>query len=91
MAVVVAVLRVAVAPLKVDGDVRFLNVSFSYPTRKNVKVLNSLHLHVEPGTVVCIGMVHQVVVKVTVGSLLEKFYDPNDGTITLDGRSLSTN
>jgi ATP-binding cassette subfamily B protein len=76
-------------PLKVDGDVRFLNVSFSYPTRKNVKVLNSLHLHVEPGTVVAlVGSSGSG--KSTVGSLLEKFYDPNDGTITLDGRSLST-
>ena len=28
--------------------------------------------------------------KSTVGSLLEKFYEPSDGTITLDGRSLST-
>ena len=41
-------------PLDVQGDIRFLNVRFAYPTRKDVNVLNSLYLEIQPGTVVAL-------------------------------------
>ena len=77
-----------VCPLNVEGHLHFLNVTFSYPTRPDIKVLNSLYLEIQPGTVVAlVGPSGSG--KSTVGCLLEKFYKPNDGTITLDGRALN--
>jgi len=76
-------------PMDIKGDIRFLNVKFAYPTRPDVDVLNSLYLDIQPGTVVAlVGASGSG--KSTVGALLEKFYAPKDGTITLDGRSLAT-
>ena len=76
-------------PMDIKGDIRFLNVKFAYPTRPDADVLNSLYLDIQPGTVVAlVGASGSG--KSTVGALLEKFYAPKDGTITLDGRSLAT-
>ena len=78
-----------VCPRTIEGHVHFLNVTFTYPTRTDVKVLDHMYLEIKPGTVVAlVGASGSG--KSTVGSLLEKFYEPSDGTITLDGRSLST-
>ena len=77
-----------VCPRSIQGHLHFLNVRFSYPTRQDVDVLKSMYLEIQPGTVVAlVGPSGSG--KSTVGALLEKFYTPNDGTITLDGRSLT--
>ena len=71
---------------KVEGKVVFKNVSFSYPMRSEVRVLKTLSLNAEPGqTVALVGP--SGCGKSTAISLLQRFYDVQDGEIV---RSYST-
>ena len=71
----------------INGHIEFKDVNFSYPTRPNQVVLSGLNLDLQPATVVAlVGRSGQG--KTTVASLLQRFYDPIDGDIVLDGRSL---
>jgi ATP-binding cassette subfamily B (MDR/TAP) protein 1 len=68
----------------VKGHIQLENVRFSYPTRPRTQVLRGLSLTVEPGThVALVGS--SGCGKSTVIQLLERFYDPLSGRITLDG------
>eukprot|EP01113_Clastostelium_recurvatum_P006565 TRINITY_DN1297_c0_g1_i1.p1 TRINITY_DN1297_c0_g1~~TRINITY_DN1297_c0_g1_i1.p1 ORF type:complete len:1417 (-),score=461.68 TRINITY_DN1297_c0_g1_i1:319-4464(-) len=69
---------------EVMGDIEFRNVRFSYPTRKTTQVLRGLNLKVPAGkTVALVG--GSGAGKSTVICLLERFYDPDEGQIVLDG------
>ncbi|XP_078334780.1 mitochondrial potassium channel ATP-binding subunit-like [Crassostrea virginica] len=69
------------------GDVEFEHVSFSYPTRAEQKVLKDFSLKIPRGSVVAlVGLSGGG--KSTVAALLERFYDIDDGKITIDGVSL---
>ncbi|KAI1711157.1 ABC transporter transmembrane region domain-containing protein [Ditylenchus destructor] len=71
-------------PDEVKGNISLQHVNFSYPTRKNISVLTGLNLDVEEGeTVALVG--YSGCGKSTVISLLERFYNPDDGYITIDG------
>ncbi|VDK19552.1 unnamed protein product [Anisakis simplex] len=71
------------------GEIRFENVTFAYPTRPEQMILEGLHLTVEPGQVLAIcGPSGEG--KTTITSLLERFYEPLFGRITLDGKDLKT-
>lgn len=71
------------------GEIRFENVSFAYPTRPDQIVLNNFSLTLKPGqTVALVGASGSG--KSTIASLLERFYEPNSGQITLDGHPIST-
>ncbi|OEU13357.1 P-loop containing nucleoside triphosphate hydrolase protein [Fragilariopsis cylindrus CCMP1102] len=78
-----------VKPESVMGHIKFKNVSFSYPTRLQAEVYNGLDLDIKPGTTVALcgpsggG-------KSTIIQLLERFYDPSSGKITLDGIDLKS-
>ena len=62
------------------GSVEFRNVSFNYPSRPDVTVLNGMDLTVNPGqTVALVGS--SGCGKSTTVSLLERFYDPRDGQV----------
>lgn len=64
----------------VNGNVTFKGVIFNYPTRPNVPVLQGLNLEVKPGeTVALVGS--SGCGKSTSVQLLERFYDPLDGTV----------
>ncbi|BES99804.1 Multidrug resistance protein [Nesidiocoris tenuis] len=66
------------------GEIEFKNVHFTYPTRKNVPVLNGLSVRVEAGqTVAFIGS--SGAGKSTIVNLLMRFYDATDGQILVDG------
>ncbi|KAL3862668.1 hypothetical protein ACJMK2_008621 [Sinanodonta woodiana] len=68
---------------RVQGQIEFHGVSFAYPTRSDVKVLENFSLRVNPGeTVALVG--HSGCGKSTVVNLLQRFYDPQDGKICLD-------
>ncbi|KAF1748490.1 hypothetical protein GCK72_024957 [Caenorhabditis remanei] len=69
---------------KVVGRVTFRNVHFRYPTRKEAKVLNGLDLTVEPGTSVAL-VGHSGCGKSTSVGLLTRLYEPEDGTVQVDG------
>nr|CAB3458486.1 unnamed protein product [Digitaria exilis] len=68
----------------VAGEVEFRNVEFSYPSRPKSPVLVSFSLRVLAGrTVALVGASGSG--KSTVIALLERFYDPTAGEVTLDG------
>ena len=72
----------AVALGNIRGAVEFRDVYFSYDSEKNA--LNGVSFEVQPGEM--IGLVgHSGAGKSTLINLITRFYDPNDGTIMIDG------
>ncbi|WOG94642.1 hypothetical protein DCAR_0313938 [Daucus carota subsp. sativus] len=73
----------------VNGDIQLQHISFMYPTRPDVQILRDLSLTIRSGkTVALVGESGSG--KSTVIALLERFYDPNAGNITLDGIEIRT-
>lgn len=69
----------------VKGNVRFNNVSFSY--NPGEQVLNNVSFDVKPGEMIAfVGP--SGAGKSTVASLLPRFYDVTDGSITIDGEDI---
>ncbi len=69
----------------ISGEIRFENVSFQYPSRKDIAVLRNVSFQVQPGwQVALVGP--SGAGKSTIVSLLLRFYDPEQGRITFDGR-----
>lgn len=76
-----------IKPSSVLGDVAFDNVTFEYPTRPGVIVLRNFKLKIERGTTVAfVGS--SGAGKSTVVGMLERFYDPLTGKVTIDGRDV---
>lgn len=74
-----------VVPERLDGSIAFENVEFSYELGK--PVLENFSFRVNPGeTLAIVGATGSG--KTTVISLLERFYDPDDGRIAIDGVDL---
>ena len=70
---------------KVKGDVRFNDVSFAY--NENEEVLSHVSFEVKPGEMVAfVGP--SGAGKSTVASLLPRFYDAINGSITIDGQDI---
>ncbi|KAH9619686.1 hypothetical protein KSS87_015755 [Heliosperma pusillum] len=69
---------------QVKGDIEFQHLSFTYPTRSDVQIFRDFCLTIHHGkTVALVG--ESGCGKSTVVSLLERFYDPDSGCITIDG------
>ncbi|MES2420135.1 MAG: ABC transporter transmembrane domain-containing protein [Pseudomonadota bacterium] len=69
------------------GALAFENVQFHYPTRRDVAALNGFSLDVKPGeTVAVVGP--SGAGKTTLFQLVQRFYDPDAGRVTLDGIDL---
>ena len=68
----------------IHGDIGFVNVGFTYPARKHQQILNGFNLKITAGTTVALvgpsggG-------KSTIVSLIERFYDVDTGSVTIDG------
>lgn len=73
-------------PLK--GDISFRNVSFSYPSRKDIQVLRDVSFSVAPGQQVAI-VGSSGSGKSTLASLVQMFYHPDTGEILFDGKKSS--
>jgi ATP-binding cassette subfamily B protein len=71
-------------PVPARGEVGFDGVSFAYPVRPDVKVLDSVSFTVRPGEKVAI-VGPSGAGKSTIFHLLLRFYDPRGGVISLDG------
>ncbi|XP_052575723.1 ATP-dependent translocase ABCB1 isoform X2 [Peromyscus californicus insignis] len=72
-------------PNTLEGNVKFNEVKFNYPTRPDIPVLQGLNLEVKKGqTLALVGS--SGCGKSTVVQLLERFYDPMAGTVFLDGK-----
>ncbi|CAM0947472.1 unnamed protein product [Alopecurus aequalis] len=68
----------------VSGHIDFTNVSFKYPTRPDVQIFNDFTLHIPSRkTIALVGESGSG--KSTIIALLERFYDPYSGRISLDG------
>ncbi|ETN10611.1 hypothetical protein PPTG_10723, partial [Phytophthora nicotianae INRA-310] len=71
------------------GRIQATGVNFTYPSRPDVQILNDYNVTIEPGqTVAFVGASGGG--KSTLISLLERFYDPQEGSILLDGRDVKT-
>ncbi|XP_065254518.1 ATP-dependent translocase ABCB1-like [Emys orbicularis] len=76
-------------PDKLKGDIEFKNIHFSYPSRPDVKILKGLNLKVPSGkTIALVGS--SGCGKSTAIQLLQRFYDPVQGEVSLDGRDIRT-
>ncbi len=72
---------------KINGDVNFKNVTFSYPSRKEIKVLKGVNFTAKFGQKIAI-VGPSGVGKSTIASLLLRFYDIDGGTIEIDGKNI---
>uniref|UniRef100_A0A0D9YDK9 MDR-like ABC transporter n=1 Tax=Oryza glumipatula TaxID=40148 RepID=A0A0D9YDK9_9ORYZ len=68
----------------VTGSIDFNNVSFKYPSRPDVQIFSDFTLHIpSQKTIALVGESGSG--KSTIIALLERFYDPDSGNISLDG------
>ncbi|XP_066409249.1 bile salt export pump isoform X4 [Molothrus aeneus] len=72
---------------RVRGEIEFHNVTFNYPSRPDIKILDNLNMVVKAGeTTAFVGS--SGAGKSTAIQLIQRFYDPTDGMITLDGHDI---
>ena len=72
---------------KINGNVTFKNVAFSYPSRKEMKVLKDVSFTANFGQKIAI-VGPSGVGKSTIASLLLRFYDIEAGEILIDGKNI---
>ncbi|KAF7288516.1 hypothetical protein HMN09_01380600 [Mycena chlorophos] len=71
-------------PKHVEGQLSVTDLVFSYPSRPTVTVVKGISLEFPAGkTCALVGASGSG--KSTIVSLVERFYDPNSGSVTLDG------
>ncbi|XP_069318702.1 ATP-dependent translocase ABCB1 [Eulemur rufifrons] len=76
-------------PDNIKGNLEFRNVHFSYPSRKEVKILKGLNLKVQSGqTVALVG--NSGCGKSTTVQLMQRLYDPTEGVVSIDGQDVRT-
>nr|XP_060638307.1 ATP-dependent translocase ABCB1 [Anolis sagrei ordinatus] len=76
-------------PDQIKGDMAFHNVHFNYPAREDVQVLKGLNLKINSGqTVALVGS--SGCGKSTTVQLIQRFYDPLEGMVTIDGQDIKT-
>ncbi|KAJ3035729.1 hypothetical protein HDV00_003441 [Rhizophlyctis rosea] len=72
---------------KIEGNIRFDRVFFSYPARSNIQVLNSMSAEIKAGqTVAFVGGSGSG--KSTTIALLQRFYEPAAGSVYVDGTEI---
>lgn len=70
---------------EIKGQVTFEHVSFSYD--ENTKVLNDVSFQIKPGeTIALVGPTGAG--KTTIVNLISRFYDVQDGTVSIDGHDV---
>ncbi|UPK91929.1 hypothetical protein LCI18_002864 [Fusarium solani-melongenae] len=74
-------------PEKCQGRIEFDDIRFTYPNRPGHPILNGLSFAVQPGEhIALVGS--SGCGKSTCFALLERMYDPNSGTVKIDGRDI---
>jgi len=69
---------------EVDGKIEFKDVYFNYPSRPELKVLDGFNLDITTGsTIALVG--ESGCGKSTIVKLTQRFYDVDQGVVTLDG------
>lgn len=77
------------ASYKLNGNVRFDHVAFSYPSRKDVQVLKDVSMTAANGQQIAI-VGPSGAGKSTIAALLLQFYHPQKGIISFDERSATS-
>ncbi|MEZ4946773.1 MAG: ABC transporter transmembrane domain-containing protein [Cyclobacteriaceae bacterium] len=78
----------AVTSLKLEGNIQFKGVAFSYPTRADLTVLKTIDFEIEAGQkVALVGPSGSG--KSTITSLLLRYYQPNAGVVMVDGQPIN--
>ena len=76
--------EVGLRPTGIKGDIKFNDVAFSYPARPDVPIFKNLNMHIPAGKrVALVGESGSG--KSTCIALIERYYDPAAGLVTLDG------
>jgi ATP-binding cassette, subfamily B, bacterial len=78
---------VGTPPPRIAGEIRFEGVTFSYPGR--AAAVTDLSLHIRAGETVALTGPNGAG-KTTAVALLQRFYQPQAGRITLDGADIAT-
>ncbi|SEH84312.1 ATP-binding cassette, subfamily B [Paracoccus alkenifer] len=79
--------RPVALPRPARGGIEFAGVSFHYPTRPDVSALRDVTLDIRPGeTVALVGPSGSG--KTTVVQLIQRFWDPAEGHVAIDGIDL---
>ncbi|PPD95550.1 hypothetical protein GOBAR_DD07443 [Gossypium barbadense] len=74
---------------EVNGNIEFKNVTFSYPSRPDVIIFRNFSIFFPAGkTMAVVGGSGSG--KSTVVSMVERFYDPNEGQVLLDNVDIKT-
>ena len=69
-----------------NGEIQFKNLKFSYPSRKDIKILNNLNLKIESGEqIALVGSSGSG--KSTIANLILQFYKLDGGEIQFDGKN----
>ncbi|XP_045431366.1 bile salt export pump isoform X4 [Pipistrellus kuhlii] len=72
---------------RIKGEIQFHNVTFHYPSRPEVKILNNLSMVIKPGEMTAV-VGSSGAGKSTALQLIQRFYDPSKGMVTLDGHDI---
>ncbi len=76
----------ATSETKIEGDIKFKNVSFTYP-ETGITALKNISFHVKPGQILGItGPVGSG--KSTIAQLLSRIYDTEQGEILMDNKNI---
>ena len=73
---------------KIKGNVSFKNVAFSYPSRKEIKVLKDVNFSADFGQKIAV-VGPSGAGKSTIASLLLRFYNIDNGTILIDDKNIN--
>ena len=72
---------------RVEGEIEFKDVSFEYPSRPGEQVLETINLRIAPQKITAI-VGDSGAGKSTISKLLMRLYDPQKGSIILDGKDI---
>ncbi|AES74622.2 putative xenobiotic-transporting ATPase [Medicago truncatula] len=75
--------------IKLIGKIEFCDVYFAYPSRPNVMIFQGFSIKFDAGkSTALVGKSGSG--KSTIIGLIERFYDPLEGIVTIDGRDIKT-
>ena len=74
--------------VSIKGNITFNKIQFSYPSRRDIEVIKDVSFTVETGKQLAfVGPSGSG--KTTIAALLYRFYNPESGTITIDGKNIT--